>query len=390
MPAVSGGKIGSSDLTSTILDPQVTAFLSNQPAVSGKPKAYLNWVLFDEQFKLVAANSGAEAVGSSGEFKEFNKANMPVDKNGYLYIYVSNETSYDVFFDNLQVTHVRGALLEESHYYPFGLTMAGISSKALSFGGPENKKWKFQNQELDDDLGLNWYQFKYRNYDPQIGRFVEIDPLGDDYRFNSLYAFSENRVINGVELEGLEYANYSYNKNGMKEITRATAMESRSDADGKSDASFKMDVIPGVGDVKGVIEAFTGKDMITGEKLGWGSRLLGLIFLSELRTVDKVANVAKAEARAAKLSKTAREGKDFTKAGKEAVKDLNKAKNDGKMICENCKAETVPGKKSTSGEAPPKNEAQVDHIDPKAKNGSGTPDNGQVLCRECNLRKGAN
>jgi len=122
VPAISGGKIGSSDLTSTILDPQVTAFLSNQPVVSGKPKAYLNWVLFDEQFKFVAANSGAEAVGTSGEFKEFNKPNMPVDKNGYLYIYVSNETSYDVFFDNLQVTYVRGALLEESHYYPWGFS----------------------------------------------------------------------------------------------------------------------------------------------------------------------------------------------------------------------------------------------------------------------------
>lgn len=80
--------------------------------------------------------------------------------------------------------------------------MAGISSK--SAGSLVNKEKTFQDQRFDDDLGLNWVQFKWRNHDPQIGRFIEIDPLSEKYTYNSTYAFSENKITNHVELEGLE------------------------------------------------------------------------------------------------------------------------------------------------------------------------------------------
>jgi|GEM_PF-6845192 len=79
--------------------------------------------------------------------------------------------------------------------------MGGISSKAA--GKLENKK-KFQDQELDDDFGLNWYQYRYRSHDPQIGRFIQIDPLAPKYPHNSTYAFAENKVTMGIDLEGLE------------------------------------------------------------------------------------------------------------------------------------------------------------------------------------------
>jgi RHS repeat-associated protein len=65
------------------------------------------------------------------------------------------------------------SLLEETQYYPFGLPMNGISSKAA--GKVENKK-KFNGYEENKDLDVNWLESFYRTYDPQLGRFWQIDP----------------------------------------------------------------------------------------------------------------------------------------------------------------------------------------------------------------------
>jgi len=71
-------------------------------------------------------------------------------------------------------THTPGRILEETHYYPFGLTMQGISSKAA--GALENKhKWN-AGSELNTDFDINLYETQFRSLDPQLGRFWQIDP----------------------------------------------------------------------------------------------------------------------------------------------------------------------------------------------------------------------
>ena len=87
------GNITPTQLTNSgVISTSATSFLNNQPTPgTTKPKAYLNWVLVDEQFKLVATNSGAEQVDNDEIFKVHVKNNMPVSKSGYLYVYVSNE-----------------------------------------------------------------------------------------------------------------------------------------------------------------------------------------------------------------------------------------------------------------------------------------------------------
>ena len=76
-----------------------------------------------------------------------------------------------------------GTVREETSYYPFGWVQKGISARAS--GSLYNKEKTFQNQQIDEDLDLNWVQFKYRNQDPQIGRFIEVDFLSEKHVYNS-------------------------------------------------------------------------------------------------------------------------------------------------------------------------------------------------------------
>jgi RHS repeat-associated protein len=91
-------------------------------------------------------------------------------------------------------------IVDESHYYPFGLKHSGYVTAVPD----PNYKYKYQGQERQDELGLNWDSFKWRNYDYAIGRFMSIDPLAQQYEYNSPYAFQENKLGLGRELEGLE------------------------------------------------------------------------------------------------------------------------------------------------------------------------------------------
>ncbi|MBL4679322.1 MAG: hypothetical protein JKY88_01210 [Pseudomonadales bacterium] len=87
------------------------------------------------------------------------------------------------------------------NYYPFGLKHKGYN---YVVNGTEYNYKTFQGQEISKELGYNMLEFKYRHYDPAIARFVAIDPLAQEYAYQSPYNFSENRVIDGVELEGAE------------------------------------------------------------------------------------------------------------------------------------------------------------------------------------------
>ena len=226
-----------------------------------------------------------------------------------------------MFFDNIQVVHTRGAILEENHYYPFGMIMAGLSSKVA---GGINNKYKYngkelQNGEFSDGSGLESYDYGWRIQDPQIGRFSSVDPLSEKYNSVSPYCYVENNPISRIDLDGQDWiisrkevdgktifnitmngkvynnSSYSYSNEDMEKIRSQMAFQIRT-AFGMDNESIQVNmkvnlaVANSLDDIKGTDHVFQIVD--DGKILGGiaNGRIGGLNVRIEKKLADEIIN----------------------------------------------------------------------------------------------------
>ncbi|NHM06555.1 RHS repeat-associated core domain-containing protein [Flavobacterium sp. CYK-4] len=108
-------------------------------------------------------------------------------------------------------------ILEENHYYPFGLKHKAYNTKINTFE-KENQEiaikpappymkttynYKYNGKEYQDELELNWYDYGARNYDPAIGRWMNIDPLAEQMRRWSPYNYCFDNPLRFIDPDGM-------------------------------------------------------------------------------------------------------------------------------------------------------------------------------------------
>ncbi len=184
-----------------------STFIQTEQPGSGNtdaPKAYLNIIFLDEQFTFIERDPATPDVGTHhtrvSSANDANASFAPMQQkapvNGYVFVYLSNQSNESVYFDEFYVTQEHSAISEESHYYPHGLKIAAISSRA--FNKLENK-YGYQGDYSEQESETGWNEFALRNYDPQIGRWTGVDPYDE---FASPYVGMGNDPINNIDPDG--------------------------------------------------------------------------------------------------------------------------------------------------------------------------------------------
>ncbi len=89
------------------------------------------------------------------------------------------------------VVNSSGTVVEVHDYYPFGLLMPGRSTNV----GYGYALYKFTGKERDREAGIGLDYFGARYYDPEIGRWLGVDPLAEELYSWTPYNYVRNNPI---------------------------------------------------------------------------------------------------------------------------------------------------------------------------------------------------
>ncbi|MDW3209197.1 MAG: RHS repeat-associated core domain-containing protein [Reichenbachiella sp.] len=195
---VDGGGLG--------LDTHPFVDWTEKASPTAAPKAYMNYMVFDEYFNLIDEKTGfkqiSESAKENGSGVEHEKLehSITISQSGYVYIYLSNEedTPIDVFFDDFTVTQNHTPIVSKDDYYPFGLTFASYNRPASV-----DQRFKYNGKELVSDLGFGLIDYQARWYDPALGRWHSIDPAADLMRRHSPYNYAFDNPIMFIDPDGM-------------------------------------------------------------------------------------------------------------------------------------------------------------------------------------------
>ncbi len=168
---------------------------SAQPA--SRPDASL-WVRYYASDSTLVGQYSVGVDEQAEENWQDLQLNTQAPEEGYAVVEVVAPSQGEVFVDDLAATVGPTLIVQENHYSPWGLNLAGIEKQ-----GTPDHKYQYIGGEKQEEFGLQWYDLSARQYDPQLGRFFAIDPLADLYSDYSPYHYGYNSPLRFTDPSGM-------------------------------------------------------------------------------------------------------------------------------------------------------------------------------------------
>ncbi len=193
--------------------------LPNQVQIATGSSNQINYIYDAAGIKLRKVAQGVTTDYIGNFIYEDDELKYILNGNGRIVVDGSNYNYQYFIKDHLGNTRVTfdasGKVLQEESYYPFGMVMNGYNFTTQSLVDNDTKnKYLYNGKELQDDLGLDWYDYGARFYDAQLGRWHAVDPLAEEQNSHSPYHFSYNNPIRFVDPDGMKSDDWYFLSDG--------------------------------------------------------------------------------------------------------------------------------------------------------------------------------
>ncbi len=182
--------------------PLYTALTSSK-AANGY-QVFLNYLLFDKDYNFLGGHFAqmkgtANAMIDPNVAHELMSKSVTIQKPGYIYIYLSNESGQivETFFDDFKITHTKSPIISADDYYPFGLQ---IAQNAYQRETAVDQRYLYNGKERQPET--NWYDYGKRMYDPELGRWHVIDALAESLPSWTPYRYALDNPISYIDVGG--------------------------------------------------------------------------------------------------------------------------------------------------------------------------------------------